>query len=149
MSGQVIMLEFWDGKCVFCMRVAGVLRRSGYILLQHAPGGFILPGGRVEFLEHTRSALSREIWEELGVHIEVGRLLWIVENVFDHQGIHVHQMLNIYEMETGQEISGEKMQAERMHWWPIDEIESMRMFPEFLRTSIGALPATVEHVCIE
>ena len=143
------MLEFWDGKCVFCMRVAGVLRRSGYILLQHAPGGFILPGGRVEFLEHTRSALSRELWEELGVHVEVGRLLWIVENVFDHGGIHAHQFLTIYDVEANEEISTHKTQAERMHWWPIEEVDSMVLFPEFLRTSIGELPEAVEHVCIE
>ncbi len=143
------MLEFWDGKCVFCLRVAGVLRRSGYILLQHAPGGFILPGGRVEFLEHTRSALSREMWEELGVHIEIGRLLWIVENVFDHGGIHVHQFLTIYEVEANEEIATQKTQAERMHWWPIEEVHSMVLFPEFLRTSIGELPEAVEHVCIE
>jgi 8-oxo-dGTP pyrophosphatase MutT (NUDIX family) len=63
------MIEFWDGKCVFCFRVAGVLRRCEHILLQRAPGGLILPGGRVELLEQTGSALAREMREELGVHV--------------------------------------------------------------------------------
>ncbi len=143
------MLEFWDGKCVFCMRVAGVLRRSGYVLLQHAPGGFILPGGRVEFLEHTHSALAREMWEELGVHVDVGRMLWIVENVFDYNGIHVHQFLTIYELSTGEDVPIERARAERMQWWPIEEVDSMVLFPEFLRRSIVELPEAVEHVCIE
>jgi 8-oxo-dGTP pyrophosphatase MutT (NUDIX family) len=79
------MIEFRDGKCVFCLRVAGVLRRCGHLLVQRAPGGLILPGGRVEMLEQTIGALTREMWEELAVHIEVGRLLWIVENLFDYR----------------------------------------------------------------
>ena len=142
------MIEFWDGKCVFCFRVAGVLRRSGYLLVQNAPGGLILPGGRVDLLEQTSAALAREMWEELGVHVAIGRLLWIVENVFDFRGAHVHQVLMIYGMSTAEEMTVEKMRAEGMRWWPADRLRNSNLMPEFLRTSIEELPAAVEHVCV-
>jgi ADP-ribose pyrophosphatase YjhB (NUDIX family) len=142
------MIEFWDGKSVFCLRVAGVLRRCGYVLVQGAPGGTILPGGRVEMLEQSTTALSREMWEELGVHMEVGRLLWIVENLFDYQGAHVHQVLMIYEMSTDEEITVEKMRAESMRWWPVDRLKRSGLMPAFLDSAISVLPTSVEHKCI-
>ena len=142
------MIEFWDGKCVFCLRVAGVLMRCGHLLTQRAPGGLILPGGRVELLEQTSGALAREMWEELGVHVEIGRLLWIVENVFDHRGAHVHQVLMIYEMSTAEEITVVKMRSERMRWWPMEQLRGSGLMPAFLQSSIRELPASVKHICV-
>lgn len=142
------MVEFWDGKCVFCLRVAALLLQCGHLLVQRAPGGLILPGGRVELLEQSRAGLTREMWEELGVHVNVGRLLWVVENVFDHRGAHVHQVLMIYEMSTEEEITAEKMRSEGMQWWPIERLHNSDLMPAFLQTSIAALPKSVAHVCI-
>ncbi len=142
------MIEFQDGKCHFSLRVAGVLRRCGHLLVQRVPEGMILPGGRIEMLEQSRSALSREMWEELGVHVEIGRMLWIVENVFDYQGAHVHQHLMIYEMSTADEIAVQRMRAEKMTWWPMEQIRRSTLFPEFLRTAVVEIPNAVEHVCL-
>jgi ADP-ribose pyrophosphatase YjhB (NUDIX family) len=50
-----------------------------------------LPGGRVEALETTSDALRREMKEEIGQTIEVGRLLWVVENFFNLQGTPYHE----------------------------------------------------------
>jgi len=143
-----MMIEFRSGKCIYTQCVAGIVRRSGYVLLQRAPGGFILPGGRVEWLEHSRSALSRELWDELCVRASIGRLLWLVENLFDHRGCHVHQVLIIYETTLAEEISVEHMQASRMCWRPIEEVNRLPLFPEFLRNGLCCLPASVEHVCV-
>ncbi len=61
--------------------VAAVIRRGGCILIarrqpQAERGGqWEFPGGKVEPGEGERQALSREIREELGCEVEVGRLL--------------------------------------------------------------------------
>lgn len=142
------MIEFRNGKCIYTQGVAGIVRRSGYLLLQRAPDGFILPGGRVEWLEHSQTALGRELWEELHVRASVGRLLWLVENLFDHRGCHVHQVLTIYETTLAGEISAEQMRAHRLCWRPLEEAERLPLFPEFLRGKVCSIPASVEHVCV-
>ena len=37
-------------------------------------------------MESAGAALRREMREELGVHVTVGRLLWLVENFFTFEG---------------------------------------------------------------
>ncbi len=61
--------------------VAAAIERAGRCLVAQRgpgmtlPGKWEFPGGKVEPGEPPEAALSREIQEELGVRIEVGRLL--------------------------------------------------------------------------
>jgi 8-oxo-dGTP diphosphatase len=61
--------------------VAAVVRRGGRILITRRHGGadrgglWEFPGGKVELGEAEPDALAREIREELGCGLEVGRLL--------------------------------------------------------------------------
>ena len=61
---------------------AGILVRDGTVLVcQRRPGGhhpfkWEFPGGKVEAGEPLEEALRRELWEELRVDAQVGRLLW-------------------------------------------------------------------------
>jgi len=142
------MIEFWSGKCVFTLRVAAVILRSGFVLLQRAPGGLILPGGRVEFLEHSRDALHRELWEELGTQADIDRLLWVVENVFDYQRAHVHQNLWIYNAAIHEDVAVETMRKNRLGWWPLADVGALPLLPDFLRTKLSEAPQAVEHVCV-
>lgn len=90
-------MDFTSGKVIRTDRVAAVVRRSGFILLQRAEDGLILPGGRIELLEHSTDALRRELFENLSVHATVGSLAFVVENLFDHGGFHVHQLIFVYD----------------------------------------------------
>jgi 8-oxo-dGTP pyrophosphatase MutT (NUDIX family) len=76
-----------DGR-VFRVRVAGAAIRDGRVLLNGWDGfrHLALPGGGVEQGEESASALVREMREELGTEIRVGRLLWVVENFFALNG---------------------------------------------------------------
>ncbi len=42
--------------------------------------------------ETSAETLQREMVEELGVAVEVGRLLWVVENFFDFEKRHWHEL---------------------------------------------------------
>lgn len=69
----------------FTYRVGGVCISCGHVLAVCYNGDesvWTLPGGRVETLETSAVALVRELREELGIAVTLGRLLWIVENLF-------------------------------------------------------------------
>jgi len=69
-------------------RACAIIRADGRILLNRYGGDsfWALPGGAVEAGEFSSDALVREIQEELGITIDVGRLVWIVENLFEYRG---------------------------------------------------------------
>jgi ADP-ribose pyrophosphatase YjhB (NUDIX family) len=51
-----------------------------------------LPGGRVEHGELIADGLRREIAEEIGQPVAVGRLLVVVENLFQADGVLTHSI---------------------------------------------------------
>ncbi len=68
--------------------VRGVCVRQGHVLLcraRHA-GYAYLPGGHWEFGERATDALRRELWEETGLVVCVGRFLGAIENAFRQKG---------------------------------------------------------------
>jgi ADP-ribose pyrophosphatase YjhB (NUDIX family) len=63
--------------------VAAVLCKDRLVLLEQrafgsAFGLWALPGGMLEFGEQTESALTREVFEETGLNVEVGSLLGVM-----------------------------------------------------------------------
>ena len=69
-------------------RACAIIRQADRLLLNRYGGDsfWALPGGAVEQSEFSTDALVREMREELGVTVEIGRLVWIVENLFDYRG---------------------------------------------------------------
>lgn len=56
-------------------------------------------GGGIEFGETGRVALSREFQEEIGQHVNVGRLLHTFENIFEFEGHAGHEIVLLYDVE--------------------------------------------------
>jgi len=85
--------------------VAGVIRRGRDYLVYRRPEGKLLagkwefPGGKLEEGESPEAALARELMEELGVRVRVGRVLDAIRKT--DQGKDV--LLLFYECATGDE----------------------------------------------
>jgi len=63
-------------------------------------GHWFLPGGGVDFGEHPRAAVVREVDEETGVDVEVTRLRDVLSDVVDlpHRGRRVHTLRVVYDL---------------------------------------------------
>lgn len=68
------------------IRVAAIIVRDNALLThQSQQGGTVyhaLPGGHLEAGETTRACLERELHEEFGLEVEIGRLVYVAEGLF-------------------------------------------------------------------
>lgn len=73
-------------------------------LVAHSEGLWTLPGGGIEFGEHPKEAAVREVFEETGLEISVGKVLEIDSFVSNRNGLRHHGIRIIY---SGTLLSGE------------------------------------------
>lgn len=81
---SVMLSEAYElGPQELKLRVACVLVEDGKILLaKHKRGGeeyWVLPGGGLKSGETIADCLKRELWEESGLEIEVGEVLFVFD----------------------------------------------------------------------
>jgi ADP-ribose pyrophosphatase YjhB (NUDIX family) len=79
--------------------VGAVVRRGDEVLLIRrargtAVGQWSIPGGRVEFGEGLKAALAREVLEETGLEVRVGRFLGWAERMGDDPGPYHYVILD-------------------------------------------------------
>ena len=70
--------------------VGGIVENSNneILLVNTYYGGWVPPGGQVENGENLIDALKREIQEESGVNVTVGKLFWVGSNTGTYEGHH-------------------------------------------------------------
>ena len=155
------MIRFEQGKDCFQYRVVGVAANEGAVLLNQAEGDLFwtFPGGRAEFGEAAERTLEREMREELGVTVEVVRLLWFVENFFKYDGRSYHEIALYFLMRLpagclylsepgpfhGQEDNGTKLVFQWFTHQP-EVLSGLPLLPSFLQTAVQNLPESVQHI---
>ena len=152
------MISFETPAGRFNYRVAGVAMAAHRVLLHQRAGDdfWTLPGGRPEPMESAGDALRREMREELGIPVTVGRLLWLVENFFTFEGVRHHELLLCFEMAcpslTGDLADLEGAEGARhllFRWSPLDTLETLPVRPAFLAPALRDLPRAPEHLVYE
>lgn len=118
-----------------------------------------LPGGTIEALEPSATTLKREMIEELGVEVEIGRLIWIVENFFDIEGSDFHEIAFYYEMRLPAEchllsstrpFTSQDGETElTFAWHSVDDVRQLHLKPEFLQTGLQETPSTTQHLVVD
>ena len=101
-------------------------------------------GGGIEFGEHSRDAMLREIREEIGAEVEKLELVGVLENIFIYEGAQGHEIVFVYDAEFKDrrmyergEIEGYEVEidAEFVARWQSPEeikLKNIRLVPEGL-----------------
>jgi 8-oxo-dGTP pyrophosphatase MutT (NUDIX family) len=140
-------------------RVAGVAIHNGRIILTRNSRNtyWVLPGGHPEMMEPMVSTLHREIYEEIGADVKVGRLLWIIENFF-YRKREIHELSFYFLIELNphsplMKNEGPFYGLEHDHpliyqWFAIDEIilKNLPIFPGYLANALLHIPETPLHI---
>lgn len=153
----VITFDLEDAR--FNHRVAGACVYNGHVLLTHARGErfWLLPGGRVELLEDTKTALRREMAEELGCDARVGRLLWVVEDFFSLSEKRYHEVAFVYEFLPSDPKVLESSWTRNItdggtpiefRWFPLDDLETVNLQPGFLKDVLANPPSNPTHLIL-
>ncbi|WP_459502662.1 NUDIX hydrolase [Bacillus sp. C1] len=149
-------LTFKLDKTCFNYRVGAICKHDNKMLMLQDEGEdfWYVPGGRVQMLESSEVAVKRELKEELGVNIDVKRLLWTVENFFTYDEHEFHEISCYYEVEL-HELPGEgedsfvfEEDGRRyiFQWVPLEQVGAYNLKPDFLKNKVNDLPLYPEHI---
>lgn len=161
------MISFDAGDWRFHLRAAAVIRDGDRVLLHRMERDafWALPGGRVEIGEPAEQAVRRELREELDTEVQVGQLLWVVENLYLYRerpqhGVELHFLVRLPEGspllqresfergEWGVGLNGGPASAVRLlfRWFTTQELAGLDLRPALLREALAAPPeAGVRH----
>jgi mutator protein MutT len=80
------------------------------------------PGGSVEFGETLTQALQREMQEEYGVQISVGRLVDVVDHILPQEHQHWVSPAYVCSLVAGQPYIREPEKCTEIGWFGVDEV---------------------------
>jgi 8-oxo-dGTP diphosphatase len=116
--------------------VAGIIVRDGKILLvkranEPSKGKWSIPGGSVEWKETLTEALKREVYEETGIKIEVGRLAAVFDLITkDESGNNTYHYILVYYL--AEPVGGELKagsDASEARWVHLDDLDKYDLPP--------------------
>jgi len=123
--------------------VAVIIDQDGQILLTKRSippfqGEWVMPGGKIDLGEPIVEALKREVWEEVGLEVEVGRLVDVFEHVTP--GADNYHFIIIYYLCTPLycDVSHNRDEVIEARWVRSDELALYKM-PAGARYILGKL----------
>lgn len=142
------------------IRTVGVLIKNGKILVQRDKGGneYALPGGHIKIGETLEHGLVREYMEETDVEIRIKRLLWSEECFWKLNKKQWHELSFYYlieecegfEIPENNEFVSHKDNCNVLiGWLPIEEIQNITIYPEFLKKEIYDIDSAIKHFVSE
>lgn len=144
-------LTFHTEKGRFNYRVGAIILKDDQLLAvkNERSSYYYTVGGRVHFDENCEDAVKREVYEELGIYLEVDRPLFFHENFFtdpDSQE-HFREIAVYYLMKNSDELNNlechlftENGMQEELHWIFLDQLQDIILYPQFLKTKLLSLP---------
>ena len=147
-------IEFEKNNNKFSARSSAIIYNSDKtkVLLFKVEDGrdyFLLPGGRIEFNEDSKSAIKREIKEELDYDIDF-KFCSIQENFLNHNGILTTQYCFVYKGIYNGIINNDKIECidhdnQSFYWIDIDEVSNYKILPKSLIEDIYNDTTDIKH----
>ena len=152
-DGMIVMS---GGEITFMYRVGGIAVHDGWLLVEHnVKHRFcFVPGGRVEYGENAIEGLAREVREELGEEVNIGRLVLVADNLFELEGARFQEVVLYFliEFAPGSQLLSQRDVFEgnepgtMFQWIRLNDVEQANLFPAFLQDRVRSLPQAPEYV---
>ena len=113
---------------------AVILNEKGEILLllrreRPEAGRWTIPGGAVEWFETCVDALRRECREELGVEIDIVRILTVVDHIVKEEGAHWVSIEYLASIADGEVTNACIQENEQVTWFSLDKLPDKLSLP--------------------
>lgn len=113
------------------VRVAIIVKtKKGFVLEKHPQGFLYFIGGRIKINETSEEAAKREIYEEIGMHVEKFTFKTVVENFFISENQPVHEICFVYM--TDDELEIPNLLSDHIEC-PIDDFKNMDIRPKIIK----------------
>ncbi|MBI4630151.1 MAG: NUDIX hydrolase [Chloroflexi bacterium] len=163
--GEHNVISYTRNNFKFKYRIVGIALHDGRTLLHQLEGDtyWSFPGGNGEFFEESAETLRREMMEEISQEVRVERLLYVIENFFELEGYHYHELGFYYLVSFPddapvlkhtlpfhgvEQFEFEEPKRLIFQWFPIEQLKKMVMYPVFLRTALSDLPTQTQHIVV-
>jgi ADP-ribose pyrophosphatase YjhB (NUDIX family) len=117
-----------------------LIQNDEILLIQHIKNNkkyWLLPGGGVKFGEDLKSALKREMEEELGVKIEVGDLLFASDSISVKEARHIVNLYFQCEYVSGDYKLATEERLNSYGFFNYSKLEEMKIIPPIKTTLIN------------
>lgn len=117
----------------------GVMVKDGMLLACRnvRRGNLYLPGGHVDFGESARTALTREVMEEMGLRSRAGRFLGVCEFTYERKGRTTCEVNLIFELKVAGVTPSRRVRSIEkklaFDWVPVSELKKSKLLPQLLR----------------
>jgi len=130
-----------DSEKKISYRVAALIIQNNKILIaknQNNPLYYIIGGG-IEVFETSEEAITREIFEEIGIDMKIDKLVFVHERLYQsYYNIKSHEIVFFYLMKWSNNyniIEGLKTDnsKESLHWISLNELKNLNLVPKFIK----------------
>lgn len=157
-------IEFKTETQKFKYRVNGLTINNGKLLtlLMKNKTSYCLPGGHVELGEDSRSAMIREMEEEINTSVNIDKELAIVENFYtDKNNFKTHEISCYYTVVPNDwsqipstdyiKTENDKGEIKEHHfvWLDLDKIDEYDLRPSYLKNKLHKKNYNFEHLIIK
>jgi ADP-ribose pyrophosphatase YjhB (NUDIX family) len=123
------------------VRVRAVIVQEGAVLMdrthhEHRQRFYWLPGGGLEPGETSEQCLQRELMEEAALEIEVGRVLYLSENIYVESGDYRHELI-LYRLAAVRGGPHGTPSDPRMHEWHRPGEQPGPLLPEAMAVELA------------
>ncbi|MDR0921181.1 MAG: NUDIX domain-containing protein [Lactobacillales bacterium] len=140
-------LRFGTNLYQFDIRAAGFLinAKTQEVVLSHeVDDSLTIPGGAVKLGETTEEAVVREFHEELGISVEVVRLLAVIENFWtENESVH-QQIFFCYLVRSEDYEIKETPENTEPYWEKLSNVHHLK--PDALNELLETLPISIKHI---